>query len=152
MVVSEATLDDISALARAGSEFHEESPTYRHLPYDLVKVAAWAAMHINRDDMKVWIVRAKGGEIAAALFAELGDTFFGSATQVSENTFYVRAQYRGSKMATMLILEMIRWSRECGAARTLITTSSGLHHDLTVKFLARFGFDVCATGMVLENG
>ncbi len=152
MAVFEATLDDIFDIAKLGECFHREAPEYRDLPYSRTKVAAWAAMHVNDPEMNVWIARNDQGVIVGGIFGQIHETYFGSARQAIENTYYVHPHYRGGRTAVALLRTFIKWAEEHKVQRAIVTISSGIETSRTARFLGHFGFEPAAIGFVKEIG
>lgn len=135
-----------------GEAMHAESPVYRDLPFDAQKVGAWAAMHMRRPDMGAWGAHTSEGELAGVLFASLSDVFFGSAVIAREDTFYVSPEHRGNGAAFDLVHRFLVWGQEKGAARAVITASTGVDDAKVTRFLSKVGFQPAGTAMRFDYG
>lgn len=152
MEVSKATIEDIREIAYLGKAFHAESPHLKQLPFSLQDVAAFAAMFIRSDKDELFIVRdPDSGKIIGGLFAAMEKVFFGPATQAVDHSLYVSPDRRGAQAATVMLVEFIDWAWRNGAARIIVSNSSGIATHQFGRFLERFGFKPQITGYVLAR-
>lgn len=145
------TVDDLPGLVRLAREMHAESPNYRDLPFDGESVAAWAAMHIRRDDMLATGVKA-GGILVAALMATVTTTYFGPGKIAQEDGLFVIPEFRGTPAGAALIHTFLRFADNQDADRAVVTASAGIDDERTIAFLEKKGFTHTGTCMRFDYG
>lgn len=151
MEVFEFCLGDLADVMLVGSEMHQESPAYRDLPFDVVQVGAWAAMHIRRSDMAAWGVWTPAGQLAGGMFASLTETFFGPSQLAMDDGLYVRPEFRGTPAASLLIDRFLSWAKEKGAVRANVAVSAGIDNERAIQFLVKkHKFDVFSYHLGVE--
>lgn len=69
-----------------------------------------------------------------------------------QKVLYVVPEKRGTRAATLLMRELISWSRLLGADRIEGGNDNSFRSDKTASFLARFGFEQVGYAMRLKLG
>lgn len=152
MGVCNLTVDDIADVMHMGAEMHAESPNYRKLPFDPIKVGAWAAMHIRETNMCAFGARSAQGELIAVIFGSINPTYFGEALVATEDALYVDPAFRGSRAAIRIVRAYLRWAEEQGAARAVITPSTGINEAPACSFLSKLGLSKRSVSMAVDFG
>lgn len=152
MGVYSLTLDDLADVMHMGADMHAESPNYRDLEYDPVTVGAWAAMHIREENMCAFGVKNSDDQLIAAIFGSINPTYFGPSLVATEDALYVDPAYRGSFAALRIVRAYLNWAKENGAARAVITPSTGINEASACGFLSKIGLTKRATAMAVDFG
>jgi GNAT superfamily N-acetyltransferase len=67
-----------------------------------------------------------------------------------EMLFYVLPKYRCTKVAHMLMIDFIEWSKEMNCTFAMVTSRAALNGEAVAKFYNRFGFEAMDTNYTLR--
>lgn len=140
MEIRNATIDDVDALVELGEMMHAESPRYRALTYDPVKVAG-IALHLIYDPAAQVLVAEQDGQLIGMLAGMIVEHFFGDDCYATDYVFFVRPEHRGSSAAPRLYRAWEELLKADGRVKEVsLGISTEIHPEHTRRFYARLGF------------
>ncbi|HEX7011596.1 MAG TPA: GNAT family N-acetyltransferase [Steroidobacteraceae bacterium] len=140
MEIRNATINDIDALVELGEMMHAESPRYRTLTYDPVKVAG-IAQHLICDPAAQVLVAEQGGQLVGMLAGMVVQHYFGHDYYATDYVFFVRPEHRGSSAAPRLYRAWEELLKADGRAKEIaLGISTEVDLERTWSFYKRLGF------------
>lgn len=101
-------------------------------------------------DPTFFVVEGAGRRLVGFMMATIGGYAFASGIYTTQQVMYVRPENRGSRAATLLIRNLIDWSRLLGAKQITGGNNNGLYTAQTERLLAKHGFKAVGTFMRRE--
>src|SRR5690606_19792445 len=133
-----------------GEMMHAESPRFRALTYDPVKVAG-VALRLIYDPAAQVLVAEQGGQLIGMLAGMIVEHFFGDDCYATDYVFYVHPAYRGTSAAPRLYRAWEELLKADGRVKeVLLGISTEIHPERTRRFYERLGFR--ETGAIMVRG
>lgn len=98
-------------------------------------------------DPTFFVAEGAGRVLVGFMMATIGGYSFASGIYTTQQVMYVRPEFRGSRAATLLVRNLIDWSRIVGAREITGGNNNGLYTEQTVKLLSKHGFEPMGTFM-----
>ena len=134
------TKKDILPMMHLACQMHEESPAYRDLPIELVKLENLALAAIENPRAATIMVFTTDGRVTGMFGAIATEEYFGTAITTCDLFLYVLPEHRGSLAALRLIKEYEKWAIDLGATRINLGITTGLLEAETGKLFEAAGF------------
>lgn len=144
MIIRQATLLDLLALAPLAQDYSLEADKHLNFPFDLEHAMTNAANTIMRED-GCFLIVFDVDEPVGFLWGFCCPLPWSHAKLALDCILYVRKQYRKSRAGFMLMREWERWSVSQGAAEVQISIASGIHEEYTEDFYQRLGYHKAGT-------
>jgi L-amino acid N-acyltransferase YncA len=103
-------------------------------------------------DPTFFVVEGPGRHLIGFMMATIGGYSFASGIYTTQQVMYVKPENRGSRAATLLIQNLIDWSRLVGAREITGGNNNGLYTAQTERLLTKHGFQPVGTFMRREVG
>jgi GNAT superfamily N-acetyltransferase len=133
-----------------GRAMHAESPRYRAMDFDPVKVRAVAGRLMAGDAGMVFLADA-GGEVTGMAAATIGERWFGPDRYVTDLVVYVRPEHRGGSAFFRLVCALEGWAAQQGVLQVDLGVSTGVQVEQTVRAYERLGYTLDATRVVTKK-
>jgi GNAT superfamily N-acetyltransferase len=139
-MIRDATPHDIPALVALGEVMHDESPRFRALTFDGVRLARTLASVID-GAAGFAMVAEKDGEIVGGLCAMVTPHWSSPDLCGCDLALFVRPDARGSLFPARLVRAYVAWAKGLGVkdGHVLIGVMTGVHVESTVALLERLG-------------
>ena len=92
------------------------------------------------------------GRVIGMMVATMQEFFFMSGKFVQADVLYVDPNYRGTRAAALLIVELNAWADLIGAKVTLGGNANKLMTDRTARLYERFGFQQAGLTLLRPKG
>lgn len=132
--VRAARMDELLHLVQLGHRMQQESPTFRNMDYDYMKVAEMGAAAIHDSDRLFLRVIVNSDDVAVGmLLCELQDSYFGKDKVAMDRLLVLEPLHRGHCMRQIqqVIGEYKDWARSNGAKLVMLATTTGIESDKT---------------------
>lgn len=140
MEIRNATIDDVDALVELGEMMHAESPRFRTLTYDPVKVAG-VVQYLLHDPAAQVLVAEHEAQIVGMLAGIIVEHFFGPDCYATDYVFYVHPAYRGTSAAPRLYRAWEELLKADGRVKEVsLGISTEIHPERTRRFYEHLGF------------
>lgn len=138
-------MDDIVEMSR------ENAKTRPGLVFNEVRTRATVVDYLEKASPSMWVCEDKG-EVIGLLVADfyVYRAFDGLFT--TQEVLFVKPEKRGSRAATLLMRELISWSKMLGAKEIIGGNDNEDNSERTAKFLGHFGFRKVGYAMRMELG
>jgi GNAT superfamily N-acetyltransferase len=136
--IRRACTADLNALVAMGRAMHAESPRYRAMDFDPVKVRAVAG-------------RLMAGDAGMVFLATIGERWFGPDRYVTDLVVYVRPEHRGGSAFFRLVCALEGWAAQQGVLQVDLGVSTGVQVEQTVRAYERLGYTLDATRVVTKK-
>jgi len=144
MIIRQATLLDLLALAPLALEYSVEADKHDNFPFDLEHSMQNAASTIMRED-GCFLVVYDNDEPVGFLWGICCSLPWSHAKLALDCILFVRKQYRKSRAGYMLMCSWEQWSKSQGAVEVQISIASGIHEECTEGFYQRLGYRKAGT-------
>lgn len=138
MIVRRCEPDDLPDVIGLAATFHRESPVFRDLPFEAIKVHQLVSNAIENPDWLPLVAFAQGELVGMALFFAL-PSFFGPAIEAGDLAFYVRPDRRGTIAAGALMKRLFAWLAEKDVRLFRAGVNTGIDDARAEKFFAGCG-------------
>lgn len=120
--------------------------------FDADYVRATFQRYLDRANPTFFVVE-HSRQVIAFLQAYMFGYDYRAGLQTVQKVLYVKPENRGSRASSLLMKELIRWSREdLGADRIEGGNDNSFQSERTAKFLSHFGFEQVGYAMRLNLG
>ena len=143
VVVREMRPGDELNLIALGKMMHEESPIYRDLPFDVMKLKNLSSF-IYESDLVRCLVAEKENKLIGMYIASVAPYWFSSSIMMIDTVLYVHPFHRGSSAVPRMLRKMREWGKSMGAIKSSVGVSSGIDTERTVCFFEKLGYDKAA--------
>jgi GNAT superfamily N-acetyltransferase len=123
---------------------HAESPNYRELPLDRVKVRASMTAAIGSllgASVNHTLVAEQDDVLVGVFSGYVSESFFCDTLFASDYVFYVAPAARGRMVGARLLRAFEAWAQERGAERVIPSVSSGLDMGRTYDLYRAMGYE-----------
>lgn len=142
--VRNARMDEVPLLVTMGYKLHRESSTFRHMDYDVKKVAELGARAVlDESELFLRVIANKSDDVAVGMFlACMSTSYFGKDRVANDMLIMVEKEHRGHCYYQLQEIagEYKLWARERGAKVIWLATSTGIETDKTSMLFASLGF------------
>lgn len=140
--------DEIVLICNLCELMHRESPVYRTLNFDWLRMRdlllrAWA------EDSFLLSVAISEGQIIGLFVGFISKTFFGHDTISEDVLVYVLPEHRRTSAAIQLVKSYEQWAKSNGVKKIRAGTTAGINTEKVVAFYERLGYS--GIGKVLEK-
>jgi L-amino acid N-acyltransferase YncA len=94
-----------------------------------------------------FVVEGAGRRLIGFMMCSIGGYAFASGIFTTQQVMYVVPEKRGTRAATLLIRNLIDWSKRLGALEITGGNNNGLYTAQTVRLLEKHGFEQMGTFM-----
>lgn len=126
--------DEIVEMARTNSETR---PT---LVFNEERTRKTFRSYLDRASPTFWVAYS-GPEVLGFLCAEFYEHRAFDGLFTAQEVLFVKPEKRGTRAATLLMRELISWSKLLGANEIVGGNDNATNSDRTAKFLSHFGFE-----------
>lgn len=154
-----ATPDDTESLLELCRAAHAESPRYRILRFDPVKVedvirAMVGTYATGAPESNCVFVSERDDHVTGVFGAVLQDYIFGPDLVAREVLFYVKPEHRGTfaRAAVKLVRAFERWGAERGAIEFVVGSSTMVTPDTTLRLYEYLGYHSHGFSMIKKRG
>jgi GNAT superfamily N-acetyltransferase len=142
----EADFDDIVRMGRLNVELTQPD----HLPsFNESILRETLQNYLEEACPTVWVVESKG-KLIGFMFAGMCAYDYRAGLFTTQKVLFVSPENRGSRAATLLVKELIRWSKSIGAVEIKGGNDNGFNSDRTAEFLEHFGFERVGHALTLR--
>lgn len=134
------TEDDIPKLVEYIGDFLKESPNYRGLSYDPVKMGRFLSNNTPNQLFCCNLAVDNDGEILAGICAKAELFVFSNDVQIADLILYHRPIHRSVRCIDALIQSYAEWARLRHPDRVLIGATTGIPGESFGKLVNRHGF------------
>ena len=135
------TRDDYEPMLEMAADMHYESPVYRDLPLDAVKLVALADAAIFSPSQALLMAATDAdGKFVGMIGAVATEEYFGPSITTCDLFLYVRPEQRGGMTAFRLIKRYQKWAESIGATRINLGITTGLFLNETGRLFEAAGF------------
>lgn len=99
----------------------------------------------------VWVVEHKS-KLIGFMFASMNAYDYRAGLFTTQRVLFVSPENRGSRAATLLMKELVRWSKSLGAVEITGGNDNGFNSERTAGFLEHFGFKQTGFAMTCRLG
>lgn len=146
-MIRAATEKDLPAIEAMGRGIHAES---RYARYDFsADKYNKVARHCLENGIS--LVVEENGHIVGALFANVGQHYFGNDLQSTDLIHYILPQFRRGWTAVRLLKAYIVEAKALGVVDICIGNSSGLQPQRVWRLYERLGFKLIGGGFALQG-
>lgn len=103
--------------------------------------------YFDRADPTFFVVEGAGRNLIGFMMATIGGYAYASGIYTTQQVMYVRPEKRGGRAATLLIKNLIEWSKMLGAREITGGNNNGLYTAQTERLLGKHGFEPMGTFM-----
>jgi len=139
-MIKRATIDDIDKLAVMGVKCLNDLPNYSTAKCDPEHTRKQLLLYIGIPDMAIFYKEDEQGEIVGVLMGIVAAPWFTSDKEMSEIMFWVREDYRKSRLAFELIKVMEEWAITAGAKKIIMAAASGYETKRVEKLYNWLGY------------
>lgn len=132
---------EIIAMGRANTE--ETCPEDE---FSVTRAESVVRSYFDRADPTIFICDDRA-RVAGFLVAKMCLFDHRDGLYTTQRVLYVKPEYRGSRAATLLMKELVRWSVSLGAVAIDGGNDNGFRSERTRGFLEHFGFEFCGYSM-----
>lgn len=144
--VRSGAFDDIPALLALSRAMHAESPRFRGLPFDEVKVLTLLDALVRSGGVHI---AENEGRLVGMVCGFVTEHFFGPVKIASDFALYVTPAHRGASVASRLVKAFETWARSMGADEITLGVSTEVHAERTAQLYERLGY--ARSGIVLRK-
>jgi len=134
------TKEDVPAMLDMAVLMHQESPVYKDLPLDLVKLENLGNVAMDSPHLATIIVSTTDGQLTGMLGAISTTEYFGPAITTCDLFLYVLPERRGSTAALRLLKKYDQWAVDLGATRINLGITTGLFLAETGRLYEAAGY------------
>lgn len=127
----------------------DNATTRPGLVFNETRTRATIANYFLTADPTLWIAE-KDGRLYGLLAATFHAYSYFDGLFTTQEVLYVKPEKRGTRAATLLMKELISWSKQLGAKEIVGGNDNEFNSDRTAKFLSRFGFKGVGYAMRLD--
>lgn len=120
-------------------ELHDAS-LFRYLTFSEERVLKLFSRALAFPNEHFFWVAINNGTLVASFYGDLQPYFAHEGCLAADKGVYARPGHRGSGAATALVRQFIAWAREQGALEVVISTTTGIDPERTVRWLEHLGF------------
>lgn len=136
-------MDEMVEMAR------DNAKTRPNLTFNEVRTRAAIVDYLTTARPSMWVAE-KDGALYGLLVADFYIHRYFDGLFTTQEVLYVKPEKRGTRAATLLMRELIAWSKGLGAREIIGGNDNEYNSDRTAKFLSHFGFRSVGHAMRLE--
>ena len=129
----------------------EAAEVLPHIEFDEQTVRNTVFRSLTTADPTIFVAEAKDG-LVGMMVASIQGFYFMSGVFVQSDIFYVRPEYRGTRAAALLLVELSSWADQLGAKVTIGGNANKLNSDRTARLYERFGYQRAGLNLVRPKG
>lgn len=141
--------DQIVKLGRLYAD--EVADLLPHIDYSEEKTRQTVINSVLEANPTIFVAEHKG-RVIGMMVASIHDFYFMSGHFVQADIFYVHPDYRGTRAAALLIVELRNWVDLIDAKITLGGNANKLMTDRTARLYERFGFQQAGLTLLRPKG
>ena len=141
--------DEIVDLARSYAD--EAAEVLPHIEFDEQTVRNTVFRSLTSADPTIFVAEADDG-LVGMMVASIQGFYFMSGVFVQSDIFYVRPEYRGTRAAALLLVELNTWADQLGAKVTIGGNANKLNSDRTARLYERFGYQQAGFNLLRPKG
>jgi GNAT superfamily N-acetyltransferase len=135
------TSEDLDSMLHLARAMHQESPVYKVLPLDSVKLLNLAETAISFPDLATILITTDDDGLITGMLGAISTTeFFGPSVSTCDLFLYVKKEYRGSRAAIKLVRAYQKWAESLGATRIHLGVTTGMLIKETGGLYEALGF------------
>lgn len=136
MIKTELNREDALALLEGGKMFWQESH-FSDEPFDPER--CWRYMEATLTQPNRYFV-AYDSEYRGFILMVASEHWFSGTLRAADMCFYVKPEYRGSKIALQLVRKAEEWAKQIGAKDITIFHNTGIRTEKAEGFFTRIGY------------
>ena len=140
-------MKDLPRLIELGEIMHQESPRYRHIPYDPNTLKHLAKQGIRNPHMITCVVAENDdGYIIGMMIVAVQPYFFSTAVYLVDYLLYVDPAHRNSILVpSALVDKAMEWGRARDVLEFKFGETTGVNPEAVEKFYRYKGFEKAGT-------
>ena len=143
--IERAGTDDVAFLAGEAEQILKSFPKYQECPFDLQHTANTLNVYLNFPRMGCFFKRVEGA-LVGVIMGSVSSTMYSPRLELQELHFWVREDYRTTRLSLELLDTLETWARLEGAAVLHVSASTGHDTARVEKFYNKLGYRT--TGVV----
>lgn len=148
-LVEERDEDEIVRLASCYVQ--EAAEVLPHIEFDEQVVRNTVFRSLTTAEPTIFVAEGKG-QLLGMMVASIQGFYFMSGVFVQSDIFYVHPDYRGTRAAALLLVELKTWADQLGAKVTVGGNANKLNTDRTARLYERFGFQQAGLTLLRQKG